>query len=271
MKNNLIRVIAVIMALLVLLSVPTFAENTLGGIADLATTLTESFTDLITTTEESETTDVTDVTDETDVTDVTDITDITETTEPQLNFDEISGDTVVGKLYICTQQRGLGHAWIYVESCFNGDMPVGCYTLRPYQGVSIGTFAVTRSDGIGVYYNVEAYCGNKYGMKNKSWIGTEITKDQLLKANKEIKGWNYWDFYFNCTFFAAKVWNSVSSKKIVPIVFPFFIKWQILAKGGDKNIEMKEVAKEDCFKQKKTGNKAYLEQCSDRSLDSKLL
>lgn len=245
MKNNFIRVVAVIIALLTLLSVPTFAENTLVGIADIVTELTSEFTDLIT-------------------------TEPVEPTEPILNFDEIPGETIVGKLYICTQQRGLGHAWIYVESCFNGDMPVGCYTLKPYQGVSMGTFALTRSDGIGLYYNVESYCGNKFGMKNKSRLETEITKDQLIKANKEIKGWNYWDFYFNCTFFAAKVWNSVSSKKIVPFVFPFFIKWQILAKGGDKNIEMKEVAKEDCFKQKRSGDKAYLEQCSERSLDSKL-
>lgn len=266
MKNNFIRVVAVIIALLTLLSVPTFAENTLVGIADIVTELTSEFTDLITT----DPVEPTDPIGPTESTETTEPTDPSEPTEPILNFDEIPGETIVGKLYICTQQRGLGHAWIYVESCFNGDMPVGCYTLKPYQGVSMGTFALTRSDGIGLYYNVEAYCGNKFGMKNKSRLETEITKDQLIKANKEIKGWNYWDFYFNCTFFAAKVWNSVSSKKIVPFVFPFFIKWQILAKGGDKNIEMKEVAKEDCFKQKRSGDKAYLEQCSERSLDSKL-
>lgn len=220
MKNNFIRVVAVIIALLTLLSVPTFAENTLVGIADIVTELTSEFTDLITT----DPVEPTDPIGPTESTETTEPTDPSEPTEPILNFDEIPGETIVGKLYICTQQRGLGHAWIYVESCFNGDMPVGCYTLKPYQGVSMGTFALTRSDGIGLYYNVEAYCGNKFGMKNKSRLETEITKDQLIKANKEIKGWNYWDFYFNCTFFAAKVWNSVSSKKIVPFVFPFFIK-----------------------------------------------
>lgn len=243
MKKHFVRVLSLVLVVLTIFSVPTFAANEFDA------------TNSVEIVNSNEPTNPTEL-------DVSD--------EAALSFDELAGDGIVGKMYICTQQRGFGHAWIYVESCFNGDIPVGCYTLKPYQGVSIGTFAVTRSDGIGVYYNVEAYCGNKYDTKNTSWLGMEITKDQLLTINKEIKGWNYWDLYFNCTFFAAKVWNSVSSKKIVPIVFPFFIKWQILAKGGDKNIEMKEVAKEDCFKQKKTGDKAYLEQCSDKSLDSKL-
>lgn len=42
-------------------------------------------------------------------------------------------------------------------------------------------------------------------------------------------------------------------KKIVPLAFPAFEKRQILSKGGDKDIEMKEVTSEECFKQKGSG------------------
>ena len=188
-----------------------------------------------------------------------------------LDFDEASGDTIVGKMYICTQQVGLGHAWIYIESNFNGDMPVGCYTLKPYQGVSMGTFCFSRSDGPGLYYNIESYCGNKYGLKNKSWLGMDITKTQLLKISKRITQWNYWDLYFNCTFFAAEIWNCVAKKKIAPILFPFFVKWQILAHGGNKDIVMKDVAPTDCYKQKGVAGNVRIEQVSEKSLDSKLL
>ena len=59
-------------------------------------------------------------------------TEPTESEESALDFNTIPGDTVVGRMYICTQAVGLGHAWIYIESDFNGDMPVGCYTLKPY-------------------------------------------------------------------------------------------------------------------------------------------
>lgn len=191
--------------------------------------------------------------------------------DPELqDFESLDGSVVVGRMYICFQQAIGGHAWIYIESDFNGEMPVGCYTLEPYGGVSVGTFATTRSDGIGVYYNVEAYCAETYGLKNKAWLGTELTKDQLLKANKAILNTNHWDPFFNCTYFAAKVWNRVSSKKIVPFLFPFVIRWQILAKGGTKDLEMKPVTAEQCFKQKKRGDRAYLKQCSEKTLDSKL-
>lgn len=230
MKKHFNRIIALILVLLVALSLPVAAENTEFEGEPLPG---ESETEL-------------------------------------LDFDSLDGSTVVGRMYICFQQTVGGHAWIYIESDFGGEMPVGIYTLAPYEGVSVGTFALTRSDGMGLYYNVEAYCAMTYGLKNKAWLGMEITKDQLLKANEAIKKTNHWDPFFNCTYFAAKIWNRVSDKKIVPLLFPFVIRWQILANGGTKDIEMKPVTAEQCFKQRKRGDKAYLEQCSEKTLDSKL-
>lgn len=174
-------------------------------------------------------------------------------------------------MYICTQQVGLGHSWIYIESDFNGDMPVGCYTLKPYQGVSMGAFFISRSDGPGLYYNVEAYCANKYGLKHESSLGMDITKKQLLKVSKRIKQWDWWGPYFNCTFFAAEIWNCVSKKKVIPLMFPLLEKIQILILGGKRTAEMKDVEPSDCYKQRGVGSNAKIYQVKEGTLDSKLM
>lgn len=277
MKKHFIEIISVILVVVVVLSVPSFAEFSNSGINDVITGITEFLTGTTAGVEDETTTDPGETTTDPGETTTEPTTEepttepVTEpTTEPLENFDEIEDGRVVARMYICTQQVGLGHAWIYIESMFNGEMQVGCYTLKPYQGVSMGTFLLSRSDGGGLYYNVEAYCANKWGLKNKSWLGMDLTKKQLIKVSDRIKDWNYWDFYFNCTFFAAEIWNCVSKKKIIPLMFPFFVKWQILAKGGNKNIEMKPVETTDCYKQKGRGKNAHIVQVKDGTLDSKL-
>lgn len=258
------KVIAVCLILLTVLSIPSFALEAKSDVNPV-TVMTEDEQPI----EEETDADVPENPDETDESIDTD-----EPTEPEVlteDFNSIPGNTVVGRMYICTQQVGLGHAWIYIESNFNGDMPVGCYTLKPYQGVSFGTFCFSRSDGPGVYYNIEAYCANRWGLKNESSLGMDITKDQLLKVSKRIKQWNYWDFYFNCTFFAAEIWNCVSSKKIIPLMFPVLEKMQILILGGSREVNMKNVEKTDCYKQVGLNSRAHLVQASEGSLDSKLM
>lgn len=253
MKLKFIKILAIFLAIFTVLSTPSAA---------IEMQHTKTTTDALTI--KSQSVSVENEEKDTD-------TDFSEPESPIINFSEVSDDTIVAKMYICTQQVGLGHAWIYIESNFNGDMPVGCYTLKPYQGVSIGTFFISRSDGPGLYYNVEAYCANKYGLKNESSLEMDITKEQLLKVSKRIKQWNYWDLYFNCTFFAAEIWNCVAKEKIVPILFPFFVKWQILAHGGKREIVMKNVEPTDCYKQRGVGANAKIYQVKDGTLDSKLM
>lgn len=273
MKKQLIQVISVILVILTVLSVPTFAGFSDSGINGVITEITELLTG--TTTGDDETTGETSTeptTEETtEPTTKPTVEPTTEpTTEPSKTFEDYNDNDKVAVMYICTQQVGLGHAWIYIENTAECDLKVGCYDLKPDCGVSIGTFLLSRSDGGGLYYNVEAYCANKWGLKNKSWLKTELTKKQLIKVSDRIKQWNYWDLYFNCTFFAAEIWNCASKKKIIPLMFPFFIKWQILAKGGNKDVEMKPVEKTDCFKQRGSGKNAHIVQVKEGTLDSKL-
>lgn len=277
MKKQLIQVISVILVILTVLSVPTFAGFSDSGINGVITGITELLTG--TTSADEETTGETTTeptTEETTeptpkpTTEPTTESTTEPTTEPVKTFDDYKDNDKVAVMYICTQQVGLGHAWIYIENTAECDLKVGCYDLKPDCGVSMGTFLLSRSDGGGLYYNVEAYCANKWGLKNKSWLKTELTKKQLIKVSDRIKQWNYWDLYFNCTFFAAEIWNCASKKKIIPLMFPFFIKWQILAKGGNKDVEMKPVEKTDCFKQRGSGKNAHIVQVKEGTLDSKL-
>lgn len=298
MKNSLVKIIALVLALMLAFSTSAFAQTDTNkkvtvGIFNVCMELIEDgLTQLVT--DESESTDGSvdsevpiepeqpsnpDNPDEPptepenpDVPDNPDVPVEPEKPEPpKPTFDEIPGDTIVGRMYICSEIVFLGHSWIYIESTFDGEMPVGCYTVAPFGSVSVGTFLMTRRDGMGVYYNVERYSATKFGLKSANWLGMDITKDQLMKVNKEIKGWNYWDLYFNCTFFASKVWNSVSDKFFMPMMFPVFTKAQASTHGGNKNVEMQlHDNPEDCFKQRGSGDGAELETVSSGSLKTRI-
>lgn len=270
MKKQMIQIISAILVIITVLSVPTLAGFSNSDINDVITGITEFLTGTTSGDGKTTTEPATEETTDPETEPATEPT--TEpTTGPSKTFDDYNDNDKVAVMYICTQQVGLGHAWIYIENMAECNLEVGCYDLKPDCGVSMGTFLLSRSDGGGLYYNVEAYCANKWGLKNQRWLKTELTKKQLIKVSKRIRQWNYWDFYFNCTFFASEIWNCASKKKIIPIVFPFFIKWQIMAKGGEKNVEMKPVAETDCYKQRGTGKKARIVQVSEGTLDSKLL
>ena len=290
MKNKFVRILSLILAMSVILSVTVFAEETASyPVEETTSQITEEPTtdgeepseptepenpenptepDAPDEPESPDTPDDPDNPDEPDKPDVPDEPD--EPEPPKPTFDELPGDYVVGKMYICTQIVFLGHSWIYIESTFDGEIPVGCYTMKPFGSVSVGTFLFSRADGMGVYYNVERYCANEYGLKGQVWLGEDITKDDIETISREIKNWNYWDPYFNCTFFASKVWNSVSDKFMMPLMFPIFTKAQTKIQGGNSDVIMQNVEREDCYKQKKSGDKAYIVTVSDRTLNSRL-
>ncbi|MBR4726493.1 MAG: hypothetical protein IK080_01230 [Clostridia bacterium] len=90
-------------------------------------------------------------------------------------------------MYLChrwSKVPSLGHVWVYVENLTQEDMVIGAYTVPPHEGVSLGCFGLTRSDGGGTYYNVEAHCGNKYGVKGMIALQEDLTADKLAKVSR---------------------------------------------------------------------------------------
>ncbi|MEE1066578.1 MAG: hypothetical protein UH249_10650, partial [Acutalibacteraceae bacterium] len=190
MNNKFIRILSIVLVFSVILSFNAFAEETVSyPVEETTSQITEEPTtdveepsaptepenpenptepDAPDEPESPDTPDDPDNPDEPDKPDVPDEPD--EPEPPKPTFDELPGDYVVGKMYICTQIVFLGHSWIYIESTFDGEIPVGCYTMQPYGSVSVGTFLFSRADGMGVYYNVERYCANEYGLKGQVWL-----------------------------------------------------------------------------------------------------
>lgn len=158
-------------------------------------------------------------------------------THPDKKNDSSKKSTrIVANLSVVTRVKGTGHAWIYVENLTNEPLQVGHYILPPNEGVSVGLFSFTCEDGIGIYYNVESYCCNVHGGDGLVSITTDLDEDEMEKlSNKLTKYPNHWDPFFNCMYFAFSMWNSVSGKKLIPLVIPAFGQLQLRMHGGEKN------------------------------------
>ena len=93
----------------------------------------------------------------------------------------------------------------------------------------------------------------------------EITRKQLETVNNKIINHNRWNFFGNCVAFMASVWNSVSKKKIVPLVLPVLSILNIALIGG-RRIEMLTPERDEVFKQVGQGDSATLKPVSDKTV-----
>ena len=164
-----------------------------------------------------------------------------------------------------------GHTWIYVENLSDRVQRVGLYDLPVGQGVSIGSFSFSVADGWGVYYNIEAFRENRDNNSSNHWTKTkELTQSELDSLSNNIANYvNYWDFYFNCAFFAFSIWNSVSVDFLIPLVIPAISQLEVILAGGKKGVlEMYEPTEDQIFRQRGSGSSAYLEPVSDWTINS---
>lgn len=164
-----------------------------------------------------------------------------------------------------------GHTWIYVENLSDRVQRVGLYDLPVGQGVSIGSFSFSVADGWGVYYNIEAFRENRDNNSSNHWTKTkELTQSELDSLSRDIANYvNYWDFYFNCAFFAFSIWNSASGDFLIPLVIPAISQLEVILAGGKKGVlEMYEPTEDQIFRQRGSGSSAYLEPVSDWTINS---
>lgn len=163
-----------------------------------------------------------------------------------------------------------GHTWIYVENLSDKVQRVGLYDLPVGEGMSVGTYSFSASDGWGVYYNVECYRQNRDNNFENIWSVTkELTQSELDTLSKRLANYvNYWDFYFNCAFFAFSIWNSVSRDFLIPLVLPGISHIQVMLLGAKKGVlQLYEVKPEQVFRQRGSLGSAYLEPVSDKTLN----
>lgn len=189
----------------------------------------------------------------------------TETTEQENQY--------VAKIYICAKRQfsPLGHLWVYIHNTSDQPIEVGVYTVPVDQGVSIGTFGVTRADGPGIYYNVEAYAVNKFGLKSMVCLEDDLTESELEKVSSTIRNSNVWDpIIFNCMTAAFSIWNAGALIKLIPLVFPALGRIQMLMYPHSDQLDMYYPTEDQVFKQRGIGNNARLEKVRENTLSHRL-
>lgn len=209
-----------------------------------------------------------------DVPDTPDVPDEPEepgTTEAPDEPVEPSNSDVVGTISLAFRMSRIsfGHVWVYIHNTTDEPFEVGLYTVQPGEGVSLGNFNLTRSDGPGLYYNIESHCGNLYGLDGTISVSDELTRGRLNAVSKALKIGNHFDPIYNCTGFALTIWN-IGSAKIMPFIpIPLVAMVEILLWGGRfNNLEMSYPPADQVYKQKGNGDDAYLVPVSEGSLDT---
>ncbi len=183
--------------------------------------------------------------------------------------EEPPAEEAVARLYICSRKNTwIGHIFVYLENLSEETLTVGVYELPPEEGVSIGSYGFTKSDGFGIYINMEAYIYNTYGDENILCLSDELTAKELEKFSRRLLYSNTWDFlFFNCTAFAFMMWNTVASPFLLPLLFPMLGRLEIRMHGGEATPDFFCPEKERVYKLRGTGSGCYLEPVSEKSLE----
>ncbi len=196
----------------------------------------------------------------------------TETTDSSEKNEENSDENAVAQMSICMRTTGFPayfHVWIYIHNISGETIRVGAYDLPANEGVSVGSWGMTVLDSWGIYYNIEAYASREKTENDYYTITKEISLQELETVSEEITKWNYWDFFFNCTVFACRVWNCVGDKYILPVPLPLITLLQMAIQGAKRgNLVMFVPDREQVCKQVGASEEAMLEPVDDRSIDS---
>ena len=183
--------------------------------------------------------------------------------------EEVGGDDAVATISLCTAIYVWpisGHTWIYVHNNSDEPIKVGHYEVPVGEGVSVGVFSFSVSDGWGLYYNVEAYKENTKNRMNKVWsISEDINAEQLeALSNKLINYPNYWGFGGNCATFAFTIWNSVTGDFYISLLIPAITQIMMIIGGAKRGVlEMYCPPRDHVYRQKGWGENAYLTVASD--------
>ena len=164
---------------------------------------------------------------------------------------------------ICARVIFFGHVWLHFRNVTDHDVRVGAYTLAPGRGVSVGTMSLSRGDGAGIYYNVEAYMTHRLGGFGSVGRTMTLNQAQLDVVNGRILEDNSWSMKNNCCSFATRVWNSVAPDHVGYHMLPVVVKSRI-GSGGCPGMD--DPSRNDVYRQHGNGWGASLSRVNTRSL-----
>ena len=189
-------------------------------------------------------------------------------TENEVTSDMPNRDDPGVIMYLCATANSLtGHVWLYFINNTDEPVTIGYIEMQPGQEMSVGRLRNTRKDGGGTYYNGEAMMAALDGKldslcKHTTSLKMVLDEEQINTVSEKIKSMNAYEMIlFNCGIFAARVWNSVSSKKIVHFIFPMLtILFMNLLPGTQKGeLRMKDPTEEGGIKPYKQTNNGVKE------------
>lgn len=101
------------------------------------------------------------------------------------------------------------HSFIVVHNLTSNNMTVGHYTVEANGSVTLGTFGNV-SQHKGIWYNMEGV----YNVSTHVSVSQYISSSQLNTLNSNVNSSDVWATLNNCSSFASKVWNSISSTDV---------------------------------------------------------
>ena len=119
-------------------------------------------------------------------------------------------------LIFTTANPKIPHLWIYIVSKTDKTLTVGHYRLPAGESVSIGAWK-DRGNGPGIHYNLERYWVKEETYGRAIAIKGSINETELKLITATINSHNYWNWVFNCVWFATSVWNK-ANLRIVPFL-----------------------------------------------------
>lgn len=164
-----------------------------------------------------------------------------------------------------------GHTYIYVQNLSDKPIQVGLYEVPVGQGVSVGAFSFSVSDGWGLYYNLEAFRENRDNAEGKIWSKSKMLDESgLNRLSNNLKNYlNYWDPFFNCAFFAYSVWNVSAGDMLIPFVIPVLSHLMLMIAGGHKGaLDLYCPTEDQVFRQRGSGSNARLEPVGSRTINA---
>lgn len=107
-----------------------------------------------------------------------------------------------------------GHAFIAFKNTSSSSIRVGGLNVGSGHEITLGTWG-NKNGHVGIWYNLESYLvnnGGAYG--NRVSLSMNVTQSNINTINDIISNNDAWSLTNNCSSFAVKVWNSISSQTL---------------------------------------------------------
>lgn len=172
------------------------------------------------------------------------------TTDAKTEEESDLGANDVATLYLVFTSANpkIPHLWIYIENETSETLQLGPYKIEGHGAVSLGAWK-DRGNGAGIHINLERYWVKSETYGRAYYIKTGVTKNELKRMGNALDRHNYWNWTFNCAYFAVSMWN-IASVKFIPFLISPRLELVVMLLYGAKRPDFK-------FKKLNDGSKCY--------------